>query len=617
MILVDNINYLREKFPELRYTLKKTEENKDKSFFIEETKKGEKTLYYKNNDKKIYFHSKYNPIREAEAIIEEYKDVKDSNVIFYGTGLGYHIDLFVQNNPDNNFYIFEPILELLEKFLTIRNLKGSEYRNLRRINAGLNNMDAEIDEFLDLNRSNTIIIELPIHKQTFEGEFVRFNEIFLKVVKAKRSEIVVNYGFQRRWIINSMKNFKEVLNTPNILLEKKAQFKDKPAILVAAGPSLNEEIENIRYIKENGLAYIFSVGSAINTLIHYGIYPDAATTYDPKESNKIVFVKILEEGIKDIPVIFGSSVSYEALENYRGEKYHMLTSQDKISNYFLDSDSQEKIDIVLDASSIAVITLQLLSNLGFNPIILAGQNLAYLGKARHSKGIDYSTELTKEEIEKALKIEDVNGNEVLTNEGFNSMRQQIELYISGMKKDRVINTTKNGAKINGTEFVELKTLIENKLKDSIVEYGWLKGHDKKYSKENLKLKLENMENALQESYRFIRDYNSSLNKLFSLVKNRNFKQLDNMYRKLNISIEALESNVFFTTFILQMNRVQHKLLADAVKISILEKDIYKKNIDLLNAYKLFIDACSDDMEFIKPMYEEMVKNIEIYIKMEV
>ncbi len=38
-------------------------------------------------------------------------------------------------------------------------------------------------------------------------------------------------------------NFKEVLNTPNVLLEKKDQFKGKPAILVAAGPSLNEEIE--------------------------------------------------------------------------------------------------------------------------------------------------------------------------------------------------------------------------------------------------------------------------------------------------------------------------------------------------------------------------------------
>ena len=60
----------------------------------------------------------------------------------------------------------------------------------------------------------------------------------------------------------------EVLSIPNILMEKKGEFKKKPAIIVAAGRSLNEEIENIRHVIDNGLSYIFSVGSAINTLIY-------------------------------------------------------------------------------------------------------------------------------------------------------------------------------------------------------------------------------------------------------------------------------------------------------------------------------------------------------------
>ena len=150
------------------------------------------------------------------------------------------------------------------------------------------------------------------------------------MLKNKRSGIRTDYAFQERWILNSMKNFKEVLSTPNILLEKKGQFKDKPAILVAAGPSLNEEIENIRYIKDNGLAYIFSVGSAINTLIYHDIYPDAACTYDPTVNNQKVFEKTKERGIKEIPMIFGSSVGYETLVDYPGNKYHMITSQDTV-----------------------------------------------------------------------------------------------------------------------------------------------------------------------------------------------------------------------------------------------------------------------------------------------
>lgn len=616
MILIDNINYLREKFPLVREKLKLVEENENNQFIIEETRKGDKTLLYNKDNKKIYFHSKYDPIREAQTIVEEYKDINDTNVIFYGTGLGYHIDLFMKENPNNNFYIFEPIPELMKKFLSVRNLSKPEYKNLIAISLGLDSIESDISEFLELNRKETILIELPIHKQAFEEEFKRFNKTFLDIIRSKRSSIATDYSFQRRWIINSMMNFKEVLSTPNILIEKKGEFRNKPAILVAAGPSLNEEIENIRYIKENGLAYIFSVGSSINTLIHHNIYPHAATTYDPTEHNQKVFEKVKERDIKDIPMIFGSSVGYETLENYPGKKYHMITSQDKIANYYLESSSDMEIDIVLDAPSIAVVTLQLLANLGFSPIILVGQNLGYVGKAQHSEGIHYSNELTDEEVEKALWVEDVYGNQIRTNDGFNRMREQMELYISGMEKGRVINTTKGGAKINGAEFREVQDIIDKDLSETVIVDNWIDGERTNYNKEVLKNKVESMDMALEDSYRWIQEYNANLYKMFELVRNRNFKQLDIMYNKLDISIRALESNDFFTTFILQMNRVQHKLLADAVKISKMEKDIYKKHMDLLNSYKGFIDKCILDIELIKPIYENMKKYIYEYVKSE-
>ena len=482
MILIDNINYLREKFPLVRERLKLVEENQSKQFQIEETRKGDKTLSYNKDDKKVYFHSKYDPIREAQAIIEEYKDIKDTNIIFYGTGLGYHIDLFVKENPNNNFYIFEPIEELMEKFLSIRNLSKSEYKDLRGISIGIDSIESDISSFLELNRKETIIVELPIHKQVFEEEFKTFSQIFLNIIKFKRNSIATEYSFQRRWIINSMKNFKEVLATPNILVEKKGKFKNKPAILVAAGPSLNEEIENIRYIKENGLAYIFSVGSAINTLMHHNIYPDVATTYDPTELNQKVFEKVKEKNIKDISMIFGSSVGFETLENYPGKKYHMITSQDKVANYYLEHSNGMEIDIVLDAPSIAVVTLQLLANLGFSPIILVGQNLGYIGASQHSEGIHYSKNLTEGEIQEALLVEDVYGNKIKTNDGFNRMREQMELYITNMEKGRVINTTKGGAKIRCTEFKELKNIIDNDLQEKIVIENWLDGNKTNYNK---------------------------------------------------------------------------------------------------------------------------------------
>ena len=116
--------------------------------------------------------------------------------------------------------------------------------------------------------------------------------------------------------------------------------------------------------------------------------------------------------------------------------------------------------MVQDAPSIAVVTVQLLYALGFSPIILVGQNLAYKGKARHSEGIHYSSEVTEKEMENGIWVKDVHGDEVLTNEGFNGMRQQMELYINSFPNINVINTTKGGAHIEGTSFLDLKILLK-------------------------------------------------------------------------------------------------------------------------------------------------------------
>src|SRR5699024_7310126 len=136
---------------------------------------------------------------------------------------------------------------------------------------------------------------------------------------------------------------------------------------------------------------------------------------------------------------------YETLDNYKGEKYHMITSQDPTSSYYLKTKEEDAMDIVQDASSISVVTIQLLHQLVFNPIILTEQNLAYVDKDNYSEGVEYGEELTEEQIKNSLRVKDVYGKEILTNAGYNSMRNQIELYIKLLGDTKVINTTKGGA----------------------------------------------------------------------------------------------------------------------------------------------------------------------------
>lgn len=613
MPLVKNRRILKQRFPDTWNILNEIEEDTEQNFLqIEETRRENKTLFINKDGKTTYFHSKYNPLREADAIVDEYKDVKeDTNVIFYGTGLGYHIDSFLEKYPNVNYCIYEPIPELLYTYLSYKPIKDLPSKNLMSIVMGIEEQKITklLKQFINKNRGNILLVELPIHKQIFSQEYENFLSLFKRMIKSKRSKLHTDYAFQKRWIINSMKNFSDVISTPNIIMGNKEKFKGKPAILVAAGPSLNEEIENIRYIKENGLAYIFSVGSAINTLIYHDIYPDCICTYDPKETNQKVIAKVKEKGISDIPMIFGSSVGYETLEEYPGEKYHMLTSQDTIANYFLRTVDNEKIDMVLDAPSIAVVTMQLLYTLGFGPIVLVGQNLAYRGKERHSEGVYYSSEVTEKEMDNGIWVKDVYDNEVLTNEGFNSMREQMELYIKEFPNLEVINTTKDGAHIEGTTFMKLDKVMNKYLDAKVYEENWLKEMETNYNKEYLKDQLEKMDRAYNRALKLTDEYYDILNKIDRTINNRNFKQNEKMYIKLDKTLGKIERNVFFKTFILPMNRVQYKILADSIDSFNEEKNPIVKGKRIVGGFKKFMDICKNDIDIVEPIYKEMKEKI--------
>ena len=617
-MLIDNINILKRTYLQTWEKLKSFEKSIDMDLIqVEETRRGDKTLWIEKEGKKTYLHSKYNPIREAEAIIEEYANVEENTtVIFYGTGLGYHIDIFLEKHPNVNYYIYEPIPEMLYTYLSHKSLKKLPSLNLKNIILADNEEETRrfFNHIIDKTRDKFIYITLNSHRNIYTEEYNQFIKIFKETLKNKKSSIGTNLKFQERWILNSMKNFGEVLNTPNILLEKKGEFKNKPAILVAAGPSLNEEIENIRYIKNNGLAYIFSVGSAINTLVYHDIYPDAATTYDPGKFNHNVFKKIKEKGIAKIPMIFGSSVGYETIINYPGDKYHMITSQDTVSNYYLKNKNGKPIDMVYDAPTIAVVTLQLLYELGFSKIILVGQNLAYKGKKRHSEGIHYSRDLTDSEIEKGIYVKDVYGEEILTNLGFNSMRQQMEEYIKAFPNIEVINTTKGGAYIEGTEFIELETVINKYLKEKVVDNNWLVGNKTNYDKEYLETQSKKMDLAYKKALKLIDEYYEILNRIERLISNRNFNQAEKTYIKLDKILRKIERNDFFTTFILPMNRVQYELLANSIDSLNEEKNPTEKGRKIVKSFKDFMDLCKEDVDNIEEVYNEMKSSIKIFLE---
>lgn len=87
-----------------------------------------------------------------------------------------------------------------------------------------------------------------------------------------------------------------------------------------------------------------------------------------------------------------------------------------------------------------------------------------------------------------------------------------------------------------------------------------------------------------------------------------------MYNLLNSTIDKIEENPYFNTFILQMNRLYHQLLSEEINILAEEKNARKKNEKLIKEYRTFMDRCKNDIEILEPIYSELTDNILDYCK---
>lgn len=589
MMLVDNITFLRQRFPNVREKLKKLDGQPLEQIKIVDSKVGLPTIQVTHENKSIFLHSKYDPMKESERFIKQFEDVESyKHILFYGIGFGYHIEKFLGMYPEVSFSVYEPNEEIMYAFLENIPLKKSIVHQAMFLDVQSFETDLQffLRNVLGTVDGNVLIVTLPSYENIFKEGCTDFYQKFKELTRRHRNEVLTDFSFEKRWVINSMLNFKYVLDTPNILHDvNKEKFKDKPAIIVSAGPSLSEEIENLRYIKENKLAYIFSVGSAINALIENDLYPDAMCTYDPKERNQYNFEKVIHLGIDNIPMIFASSVGYELLEKYKGPKMHLITTQDTVSpNYLRLKNREEEIQGVRDAPSIAVLTLQLLYALNCNPIILVGQNLAYKNNKRFAEGINtqnINPIVSHNDFKNAMEVESNNGNKVLTDEGFIGMRNQMEMYINNFPKKDIINTTKDGARIRGTIFKELAEVIES-FEEPVVK-DFLENNNQ-YNLDYVKNQNKKMKESLENFFDQFEDVRKMLKKMDLYCKQHNMKELPSIFTLFDYKFSDMLNSIFYQTFVNPMIRVEFEFLQKRVQMIRNETNVIKKAKDIVNNF---------------------------------
>ncbi|MGN4126601.1 motility associated factor glycosyltransferase family protein [Lysinibacillus sphaericus] len=564
-----------------------------------ESKIGVPALQVEMDDKKMMLHSKYNPVQEAERFIDSLKEkIEESeHILFYGVGLGYHIRYFCEQFPEKLVSAYEPIEQIATISLRERTITKFPKDKLSHyiVEDSQHPLAQNMELLGELIHQKMLLIVLPVYERIFSEQTKEFGENLKSFLMSKGSNMVAASLFSKRWTLNALMNLPGTFKHENIILHKKKLFKNKPVILVSAGPSLDEELENLRIIKERGLAYIFAVGSAAKVLVLNNIYPDAMCTYDPQPHNHTVFKEIYEQGITNIPMIYGTTVGFETLQFYQGPKLYFITSQDQITPQF----HKEQLPIISDAPTIALIMLQIFHELEVKKVYLVGQNLAFKEKSYYSKEVkryDYQKKkfsngsIQNQDLINSFEVEDVHGGKVLTNDSLNRMRLDIEMYID-FAKMVVINTTNGGVAIKGAKFIPLQQLMEEELTERVVIDKWWNSliaekpnglsqvFKEKYRKE-FRLFVQS-DNELEN---YLNDFKESLSSMKENQIKQKFENLDKLFQKYR-------RNIFFLTTISPIAKLAFgKLNAEKQIMSKMDSST-EKNERTIQVYNSYLSSC--------------------------
>ena len=608
MNYIDNRRWLGQHFREVAELVREWDDKKPTGdVIVEQSRKGDVTMQLNVNGTMKYVHSKYDPKLEVDRLLKSFDETLSAPALFFGVGLGYHIEAFIERYPYRKLIIFEPNLEVFVAFLKRMNLKKWKKQNIIGIYVGENAIMQQWNNWVNVTKGQVQFIYLPYYENKYRHRIQTIQQELATYLKDYKFSLSADLGFQVRWTLNVINNFPNLLKTPNFLYDNRANSEDV-AIIVAAGPSLNYEIEHLRKLKEENSVYLFSVGSAINALLAHNIEPHATLSYDPKEANAMVLQKIKDENITTIPLIYGSSIGYEALQDYPGETYHMIMSQDKLSEHFLRA--EQPIPMVYDAPSIAVVTLQVLIRLGFKKIVLVGQNLGYPGDYRYADGIEYDfveSKLTERELtEDIIYTIDVEGNQIRTDEGFEKMKQQYEMHMRETLDVEYINTTVGGAHIEGTTYKRLETLMQEgyfskKLEDSLFDLNCV--YDLEYTEEKLTQFEEYAEEIVPQLERAIEE----LKKIQAAARSQQRGQLEQLFGLFDQAYANVERNHYYQFVLKSTLRVQFEQLQEYVAAIKYEDDVIRKAYVIMDAFNTYLNAIYQHYLFLQPHFEKMLE----------
>ncbi len=432
-------NFISEKFFETGY------ESSD--IALENGRKGHLTLRASDKIGNFYLHSLYDPLHESTQIIQkECQDSEINVVVLIGFGLGYVAEELCQHcDANTRIIIVEPRSDCLAIALASRPLDRilTDPRIKFIVDTNTNKAAITTNSELGLDKlKHWKIIATPAMSRLHQDFLKSYVDHLGACINQRVASFSTSFNSSELFLKHTVANLDVAARSPGVN-QFKACWKNRPAVIVAAGPSLNKQIATLKEYKDHLL--IIAVDKTWPILKAAGIEPHVVVAIDPRR-----------------PCSWGSeppeNVWFLAAASCNPEVVHSVADKHIIS---FGNPLHEKIfkpmigdrGVLHTGGSVATNAFSFARLMGASPLIMIGQDLAYTGGASHANGYLWPKTLDEAKNLKGdgfREIEGYYGDRVHVDRQLDSYRKWYEDFMLAYPHEKVINATEGGAKIHGT-----------------------------------------------------------------------------------------------------------------------------------------------------------------------
>lgn len=579
--------------------------------------------------------------KQIEEVVSKLDTENDTCSIIVGIGTGHLVHgLLEKKNKQHTVVVIEPcdfiMEEAFKNYDFSKWIKNGTMAIIREVE-DMKYMLHSLNEMFVINNWSVTIDQYSLHMP----QYTKLINETSDTVNSIRCNVGTVMGAGPVIAKNDIENFPFIFFHRGVK-ELEGIFKEKPAILVNTGPSLEKNIHLLMTSQHHFV--IIAVAQALRILLAYGIRPDFITSVDYGEVNKEHFDGTIM--YEDVPLVCINRTYHKILREYKGPKV-IVSSQDIIDESF----TKLLVDKggLLQGGSVSHMSLGLALHLGCDRIAIIGQDLALTDGKSHNQNADASGKvkeieghlvwevddpsslLSKDEgkhsMGYAVDVEGYFGEKVTTNVGLASFINNFKNMIATFPEHiTVYNCTEGGADIPNTKkcslynFIEENTeSIETLNKGVIQKYIGEVTNPEEKAKEaldvfekdlkNLNLLIEHSESGIKDSKRMLElldeEIYDSGKMRFLLKKNEKSSSAAQNIAKMN--------NVIGVAIYKASRRIHSRdMTVDMTDKTPLEQR--KEDLRIrLNRNIYILEEAIKAVEELKPSYEITIKLLGEYV----